>query len=497
MSKREENKKVRTEMARINLYAVVCYMIVAVILTAAYAIETFGKNARSVEYFIVTLLLAMVPAISAVVLYRKNSESKIVKHVILYGYLVFYGFLLFTATTPLTFTYIVLMIVISAIYNDKKFAIQLSVIAVVMNVIQVIIAANTNSGAYINLAGAEIQIILLVMLGGFSVSQSSILSKNNNDKLDLIRVQQKKSDELYQSTIETVGVMTDNINQIYEKLEELIKSSEFTRSAMKNVSNGSNETSIAVQNQMVQTEQVRKYLDMVNASTNELTNEMNVAKNEIELGRDNMNKMVDSVTTTVVGGDEVTTELGELDKKINEMNSIIEIITNITEQTSLVALNASIEAARAGEAGRGFAVVASEISSMAEQTTQATEHITNLVHNVSQAIEKVVTQVRSMIENVNVEKSITDTTKTSFTQMANSTTAMDDNIIELAEILRGLTKANKGIIESIQTISAVSEEVTAHASETYRAEEENAEKIQEVWNLMTELKDLTEKLSEE
>ena len=70
MARRGKNETVKSEMARINLYAVVCYMIVVCTITAAYALETFGKNARSIPYFIITLLLAMVPALVSVFVYK-------------------------------------------------------------------------------------------------------------------------------------------------------------------------------------------------------------------------------------------------------------------------------------------------------------------------------------------------------------------------------------------------------------------------------------------
>ena len=76
-------------------------------------------------------------------------------------------------------------------------------------------------------------------------------------------------------------------------------------------------------------------------------------------------------------------ELNKLNEYTGMMQSIIDVINNITTQTSLLALNASIEAARAGEAGRGFSVVAGEISNLANQTTSATENITELINNVS------------------------------------------------------------------------------------------------------------------
>ena len=74
-------------------------------------------------------------------------------------------------------------------------------------------------------------------------------------------------------------------------------------------------------------------------------------------------------------------------EKIGEM---VGMIGAIAAQTNLLALNATIEAARAGEAGRGFAVVAHEVKSLAEQTRQATEAITNNITQVQASTNEVV-----------------------------------------------------------------------------------------------------------
>ena len=281
----------------------------------------------------------------------------------------------------------------------------------------------------------------------------------------------------------------NGISEVYADLEKLQESSKITQSTMSDVSNGATDTANAVQNQLTQTDAIQKKVELVDMSANEISASMAETLDILTQSSKDIEHLVTTVDISVKNGEMVADKLTYLNNHISQMHSIIVMIEEIASQTELLALNASIEAARAGEAGKGFSVVASEISKMATQTGDATENITKLIHNMSSAIEDVVSVIYTMIDGINTEKSSTENTAKSFDNIQTNTYTVRDNVSRLSSSIDELKQANSVIVDSIQTISAVSEQLSAHAAETTNTEDANMKILESINTRMHSLID--------
>ena len=489
---KEENKEQilqREENARNNKLVTQIHTLSTVVITIFILLQ-FVSGRTSVLQFSLTFLLGSCVSIAMIVLQKKEADNPYIKHIASYGFALFFTYEMLTTSESLVFILVVPMVYAVTVYGDVKYLIKINFGIFILNIIAVAGGAATGRFGYAGADKAVVQMVGVILMAIASQYTVKTLQHNNTVKMKNIIQNRDENLAVLQQVSSLSKKLEEGVREVHEQLEKLASVSLTTKEAMQQVTNGTIDTSNAVSSQLEQTESIQGKVEIVNEAAEIITNNMNKTVDALEKGNKDVDDLIDKANESVQNGKVVVEKLEKLDAYMNEMNTIVEIINNITEQTSLLSLNASIEAARAGEAGKGFAVVASEISGMATQTQEATLDITELINNVSSAINEVVKVAYNMIEGINEEKEKTEETAKSFVTISDNTQSIRGNIASLANHVEKLQTANQEIVTSIHTISSISEALTEHANETMNAEEENEAVRKEIEIRMQELIDM-------
>ena len=486
-------KKNYSEITRRNKAAIGCYTTTVVIITLAYLLEVIKGN-RSIGYFMVCFVLLWIPVVATFVMQRSEELRQPVRYVILYGFAIPWGFMLFTASNNLVFTYALVLLIALNAYADRKFALVTAIVYNIVNISSVIYTALSVGLDSEAIVTAEIQILLLLLCGILNVVIARAGATINEEKMGEIKKEKDHTNELLDQVMSVSNELSTGIDQINDRMRQLDEAMDRTCFSMEEVSKGTGETSDSVQTQIVMTEEIQNRLNEVNTFAGAIAESVKETGTAISQGNENMANLEKEVESSFKFSGEAARELQALEDSTRQMQTIVDLINNVADQTSLLALNASIEAARAGEAGRGFAVVAGEISNLANQTQSATGDINNLIADIDKKLLDVDKAIKAFIEGSKRQYDATVETVKSFDTISSDAESIKKNAAGLSGAVERLTAANSAIVDAVQNISAVMEEVSAHSKETYESSVHNTATVDEMIHIMEHLSEQAQSL---
>lgn len=479
-----------------NQVVVRSHVIISLCILCLFCYDLICKQ-KSMLHTTISSLLLVVPVIIEVILYKRNQGTTLIKHFMCFGFGAFYVYTMFTDKGEYIFLIVLPLLVVITIYNEIIYSVGIGFCVLIVNVSHTIHLFVSQGITDDKIKFKIISVIVVFLISVFLYMLANASDKIKGIQLEKIHKEKEKSEKLLNKVLVASTEMNQLVAEISQDINLLGNSTDHTQNAMAELEHGTNDSAEAIQSQLVQTEAIAKKVDSVKAISDEIADTMVQTQKVIAVGNECIDHLLQEVSLTEKNSEMSIKELQELKETTEQMTSIIEIINGITSQTSLLSLNASIEAARAGDAGRGFAVVASEISGLSSQTNEATVNIEKLICNLSDKLAKVITTIGDMVTQVKNQNEIAADAAKSFVGIEESTRSVNEKSDGLVTTVKELETANRAIVDSIQTISAISEEVAAHTNATVSTCQDNKNIVAKVINQSEKLLECAENLKAE
>jgi len=468
----------------IELYALRCWLVIDTIyllvelLHSKALIPGVNHSILNIIYTIVFCCGCLIPYVykafyNQLSLFRSNAtHSSAVMMMINFTYLYVLSF--FSSLSEYVYVYALVMLIIVALYQEKKYVITFGTCICITYVIYFITRVSTYG---IRDTPGTMGLIITTMAYICSIQVTKGLRKSNHIQKQNILQSYEESIQKNTELENVKNRVKDDVISIGERINSNQLQTDHMNKAIHEVAQAIDSFAASLQDINQETVHIQSELDNVNTLSSQMS-QLSQRTNSYLLTSDNLLNNAKSASTQVSSlSEEVNRSMVQLVTNISEINEMINIIKEISSQTNLLSLNASIEASRAGDSGRGFSVVAGEIRNLSESTNHSVTKIETMMKAINSSVDLTNQNISNMQSLISNQGTVINNAQSALSDSKNEVISLLESIQGVADGIHNVAAANKTVVDTTTNISAISEEISANTESIYSLSNEIAEDI--------------------
>lgn len=423
-------------------------------------------------------------------MYFIKKDGNLFRFVSIIGYAAIYGIALINAKSDTVFTMAFPIMVMYVLYFDTLFMGIISGVFLVLNIVSVVMAAISGSmpsGIDFALSSALLQAATIGVAGSALTWITHLEKVMKGEQMNEVKSEKEKSEQILSDVLALGNTVKENTNKADALMEELNDATTTALETLKAVADSNNDNAKNIESQTVMTSNIQEMIITADSNASRMERIAGDSLNMVSEGRKLVEKLDDKASNISAMNEQVMNTINEFVKNAIEVRGITDKINGISSQTNLLSLNASIESARAGEAGRGFAVVADEIRNLADETKTLTAEINGIVETLENNASGTKETVSKVVESIEGEKVLIDDSMDTYVKMEDMFKQLYESVTDTQKQLKQIVDSNNAIVDSINQLSAASEEVAASMDMAVELSNNNMAKTKEAGGLMEEI----------